>query len=64
MMEKSIIIKCKNGKYVREEIQDRCLVDATKPYATPFTEDEADQIIAYLGEGEKEPATDENHNNK
>jgi len=60
---KDTIIKCSNGKYVREENWS-VLVESSKAYATPFTNDEADQIIAHLGEGEKEAANEENHNNK
>ena len=60
---KDTIIKVGN-KFISEEDYSY-LVDAdTKAEATLFTNDEADQIIAYLGEGEKELVNEEDSNNK
>lgn len=55
---KQVIIRLKNGKYVREE-EWKYLVESPKEDATQFGEEEANKIIEHLGEGEKE-SIDEN----
>ena len=51
---KDTIIKV-GVKFISEKDYKHLVEVDTKEKATPFTNDEADQIIEYLGEGEKVP---------